>query len=59
VSLLPFDVVRRAYARVVEQLGPADLQYGGPEADRELAAALIPRLHADGVTSHRERAVWW
>src|SRR4030081_3586964 len=36
VSLLPFDVVRRAYARAVDQLGPADLQYGGPEADREL-----------------------
>jgi GntR family transcriptional regulator/MocR family aminotransferase len=49
VSLLPFDVVRRAYTRALDQLGPADLQYGGPEAERELAAALVPRLHADGV----------
>ncbi|HEX8967311.1 MAG TPA: PLP-dependent aminotransferase family protein, partial [Chloroflexota bacterium] len=48
-GLLPFEVMRRAYARAVAQLQPSDLQYGGPEAHPELARALVPRLQADGV----------
>jgi DNA-binding transcriptional MocR family regulator len=48
-ALLPIEVVRRAYARAVEQLRPADLQYGGPEAHPDLARALLPVLDADGI----------
>ena len=49
VSLLPIEVLRRAYARAVDQLRPADLQYGGPEIDPALGEAIVPRMAADGI----------
>src|SRR5207248_7193414 len=48
-SLLPFDLLKRAYASVLQELQPADLQYAGPEAHPDLAQALLPWLEADGV----------
>lgn len=48
-ALLPFQLIKTAYANVIEQLQPTDLQYGGPEAHPELAQALLPRLEADGI----------
>ncbi|MFN8526046.1 MAG: PLP-dependent aminotransferase family protein [Chloroflexota bacterium] len=48
-SLLPTDIVTRAYARVAEQLRPEDLQYTGPEAHPELANAILPHLERDDI----------
>jgi GntR family transcriptional regulator/MocR family aminotransferase len=48
-SLLPFDLLKSAYARVVADLQPGDLQYGGPEAHPQLAEALLPWLASDGL----------
>jgi GntR family transcriptional regulator/MocR family aminotransferase len=48
-ALLPFEPLQRAYASVIQQIKPADLQYGGPEAHPELGEALLPRLEADGI----------
>jgi GntR family transcriptional regulator/MocR family aminotransferase len=48
-ELLPFDLLKGAYAHVVASLQPRDLQYGGPEAHPELAQALLPWLAADGL----------
>ncbi|MBV9581893.1 MAG: GntR family transcriptional regulator, partial [Chloroflexi bacterium] len=48
-TLLPFDLLKGAYAHVVDQWQPAELQYGGPEAVPELAQAALPRLEADGI----------
>jgi GntR family transcriptional regulator / MocR family aminotransferase len=54
VSLLPIEALRRAYARAVDQLQPADLQYGGPEIDPTLADAILPRMEADGISARPE-----
>ena len=54
VSLLPTEVLRRAYARAVDQLRPVDLQYGGPEIDPALAEAILPRMAADGIVAHQD-----
>lgn len=51
VSLLPIEVLRTAYARVIDQLHPADLQYGGPEIDPILSEAILPRMAADGIVA--------
>lgn len=51
ISLLPIEVLRRAYARAIDELRPADLQYGGPEIDPALAEAILPRMAADGVVA--------
>jgi DNA-binding transcriptional MocR family regulator len=48
-SLLPIDVLKRAYVRVVEHMRPEDLQYTGPEPHPELAQAVLPHLERDGV----------
>lgn len=56
-SLLPVDVLKRAYVRVAEQLRPEDLQYTGPEADPELARAVLPHLERDGVPARADDLV--
>ncbi len=48
-GLLPFELLQSAYAQVIADLQPCDLQYGGPEAHPELARALLPWLAADGL----------
>jgi DNA-binding transcriptional MocR family regulator len=48
-SLLPIDVLRRAYIQVAEQLRPEHLQYTGPEPHPDLARAVLPHLERDGV----------
>jgi DNA-binding transcriptional MocR family regulator len=56
-SLLPMDVLKRAYVQVAEQLHPKDLQYAGPEAHPELARAALPHLDRDGVPAEADDLV--
>lgn len=48
-ALLPTDVLKRGFARVIDQLQPADLQYTGPEPHPDLVRALLPHFERDGV----------
>jgi DNA-binding transcriptional MocR family regulator len=48
-SLLPVDVLKRAYIQVAEQLRSEDLQYTGPEPHADLARAVVPHMERDGV----------
>ncbi|MBV9328247.1 MAG: PLP-dependent aminotransferase family protein [Chloroflexi bacterium] len=50
-ALLPFELLKRAYADVIEEWQATELQYGGPEAHADLAQAALPRLEADGIVA--------
>ncbi len=48
-SLLPFDVLKRAWKKSLESTRHVDLQYAGPKPIDSLIDELLPRLLADGV----------
>jgi len=48
-ALLPTDVLRHAFVRVMDKLQAVDLQYTGPEPHPDLARALGPHFERDGI----------
>ncbi len=49
-SLIPTEIVRRAWHRALDETRPGDLQYANPAPAETLKAALAPRLMRDGIS---------
>ncbi len=56
-SLLPIDILKRAWHEAIAAAEPSALEYAGPEPIADLADALLPRLERDGIAARKNDLV--